>query len=127
VILLDTHTLIWLVREPRRLSQKAGQAIRNADGGLAISAMTLWEVAYLAASGRLNVHGPVDVFAQKMTSRVVIRPITLQIALLAAQLPDNYPKDPADKLIGATAMSEDLTLVTKDRAIRSCKLIRTVW
>lgn len=127
MILLDTHTLIWMVREPQRLSHNAREAIRHAESGLAISAMTVWEVAFLAASGRLSVHGTVEAFAEKIVGRVAVRPITLQIALLAAQLPDTYPKDPSDKLIGATAMSEGITLITKDRGIRACQLVRTLW
>src|SRR5271154_5808299 len=127
MILLDTHALIWLVREPEKLSRNASEAIRRAAGGLAISSTTLWEVAYLAASGRLGIHGTVEAFVERMTSRVAIRPVTMKVAVLATQFPDTYPKDPIDKLIGATALSEGMTLVTKDRDIRSCRLIKTVW
>jgi PIN domain nuclease of toxin-antitoxin system len=127
VILLDTHTLIWLVREPEKLSRNAREIIREAAGGLAISATTLWEVASLAAAGRLSIHGTVEAFVARMASRVAIRPITVRIAVLATQFPDSYPRDPIDKLIGATALSEGMTLVTKDREIRACKLIKTVW
>jgi PIN domain nuclease of toxin-antitoxin system len=127
VILLDTHALIWLVREPGKLSRNASDAIREAAGGLAISATTLWEVAFLAANGRLGIQGTVTAFVTRMTSRVAIRPITVQIAVLATQFPATYPRDPIDKLIGATAMAEGMTLVTKDREIRACKLIKTVW
>lgn len=127
MILLDTHTLIWLVREPDELSRKARETIREAAGGLAISAMTLWEVASLAAGGRLGIHGTIEAFVERMTSRVAIRPVTLQVAILATQFPSSYPKDPVGKLIGATALSEGMTLVTKDRGIRDCKMIKTVW
>jgi PIN domain nuclease of toxin-antitoxin system len=129
MILLDTHTLVWLRVEPARLSPTASEAIRAArqKDGLAISAITLWELAWLATHGRLQVTGTVDTFVGKIAAMVAIRPITAQIAVLANQLPSTYPSDPSDRLIGATAMSEGIPLVTKDRTIRNCKQIKTIW
>jgi PIN domain nuclease of toxin-antitoxin system len=62
-----------------------------------------------------------------MVEGVSVRPITPEIAALATQFPDDYPRDPADRLIGATARAEGLTLVTRDERIRRSPLIRTVW
>ena len=64
---------------------------------------------------------------ERIASRAAIRPITLKVAVLATQLPDTYPRDPCDRLIGATAMAEGMVLVTKDRNIRSCNQVKTVW
>ena len=58
---------------------------------------------------------------------VGVKPITLEIATLATQFPYDYPGDPVDRLIGATARSEGLTLITHDERIRNSPLIRTVW
>ena len=129
MILLDTHVLIWLANEPVKLSRKAREAIGATDqsGGLAISAITLWELAWLATHGRLNFTGTIDAFVEEMSSRTAIRPITPQIAVLANQLPATYPSDPSDRLIGATALAEGIALVTKDRTIRNYKQIKTVW
>jgi PIN domain nuclease of toxin-antitoxin system len=129
MILLDTHTLIWAARDPARLSKPAADALRTAgeSGGLAISAITLWELAWLATHGRLNFSGTVDDFVERLSSRTSIRPITPSIAVLASQLPATYSRDPSDRLIGATAMSEGIALVTKDRTIRNCKQIKTIW
>jgi PIN domain nuclease of toxin-antitoxin system len=129
MILLDTHALIWTVREPAKLSQPAADAIRAAgeSGGLAISAITLWELAWLATHGRFNFFGTVDDFVERLSSRTAIRPITPRIAVLASQLPATYSRDPSDRLIGATAMSEGIPLVTKDRTIRNCEQIKTIW
>jgi PIN domain nuclease of toxin-antitoxin system len=126
VILLDTHALIWLVNDPGKLSQKASQTIRD-GGGIAISAITLWEVAWLATNERLDISGTVEAFVERITSRAAIRPITVKVAVLATQLPDTYPGDPCDRLIGATAQAEGMVLVTKDRNIRSCQQIKTIW
>ncbi len=129
MILLDTHTLIWLARDPSKLSKAAAEAIRISvhSGGLAISAMTLWELAWLATHARLNLKESVDDFVEELSSRTSIRPITPRIAILANQLPATYPSDPSDRLIGATALAEGIPLVTKDRSIRNYKQIKTIW
>jgi PIN domain nuclease of toxin-antitoxin system len=111
------------------LSRRAREAIHSArqSCGLAISAITLWDVALLATHGRLECVGTVDDFVERISSRVAIRPITPKIAVLANQLPPTYSSDPSDRLIGATAMAEGIALVTKDRTIRDCKQIKTIW
>jgi PIN domain nuclease of toxin-antitoxin system len=129
VILLDTHVLIWLASEPAKLSRKAGDAIRRASQGtgIAISAITLWELAWLATHDRLEITGTVEAFVEKISSRTAIQPITVKVAVLANQLPADYSGDPCDRLIGATALSEGIALVTKDMRIRACKQIKTIW
>ena len=129
MILLDTHALIWLAFEPAKLSNAAREAIRESarTGGLGISAITLWEAAWLVTHRRVDFTGTADAFLEEISSRTAVFPISKQIALLANQLPATYPRDPSDRLIGATAMSEGIALVTKDRTIRSCKQIKTIW
>jgi PIN domain nuclease of toxin-antitoxin system len=129
VILLDTHVLVWLTAEPEKLSKQASSALRRAKraGGLAISAITLWELAWLVSHGRLQVTGTVEAYLDEVSSRVAIRPITTKVAALANQFPADYSSDPCDRLIGATALAEGMVLVTKDARIRDCKQLRTLW
>jgi len=129
MILLDTHALIWLAFEPAQLSNAAREAIGQSvrAGGLGISAITLWEAAWLLAHRRIDFIGTPEAFLEGISSRTAVFPITPQIAIRANQLPASYPGDPSDRLIGATAMSEGIPLVTKDRTIRSYKQIKTIW
>lgn len=129
MILLDTHVLIWANDDSKRLSRPATSAIRRArnDGGLAISAISLWEIATLFASGKIQGYGTVEASVRVLIEDVSVRPITPEIAALAAQFPDDYSRDPSDRIIGGTALSEGLTLVTRDEKIRRSPLLRTVW
>lgn len=127
--LLDTHVLIWLAVEPDKLSKAAGEAIHESarTGGLGISAITLWEAAWLVTHRRVDFTGTPDAFLEEISSRTAVFPITPQVAVLANQLPATYPNDPSDRLIGATALAEGIPLITKDRTIRNYKQIKTIW
>ena len=129
MIFLDTHVLIWMASDPKRLSKKAREGIREAreKTGVGIAAITLWELGWLAENGRIQVTGSVESFVRETAARVVVEPITPEIAAFAVQLPSSFPKDPADRLIAATAMVEGAPLVTADERIRQSKVVRTIW
>lgn len=129
MILLDTHVLIWLALEPQKLSKHAKEAIRSArrEGGLAIAGITLWELAWLAANHRIETSVTVESFVGECTSRTTVLPTTAAIAARAVSFPETFPKDPQDRLIGATALTEGIKLVTHDRLIRKSGLIPTIW
>ena len=129
MILLDTHALVWAVADQKRLSRSAVAAISEAqqEGGLAVSAITLWELASLIARGRIQAYGTVDASVRLLVEGVTVKAITPEIAALATQFPDEFSHDPADRLIGATARTEGMGLVTRDESIRRSPLIRTIW
>lgn len=129
MILLDTHVVAWAADDSKRLSRDAASVIRRArrGEGLAVSGITLWELAQLVADGRVQVFGSVETSVRALIEGITVLPITPEIAALATQFPDDYPRDPADRLIGATARAEGMTLVTRDERIRRSPLIRTVW
>ena len=131
MILLDTHVLAWLTADKDRLSRAAASAIRKArtSDGLAIADVTIWELAFLFARGVLRAHGTIENTVQNLVTRsgVHVKPITAEIAALATQFPETYPKDPIDRLIGATARAEGISLVTRDERIRSSPLLTTIW
>ncbi len=129
MILLDTHALLWMAGDDKRLSKRAHEAIREArqGGGIAVAAISLWEIAWLAHHQRIVVVGSVESFVRETVARVILRPVTPEIAALAVRLPGQFPKDPADRLIAATAMVEGIALVTADLRIRRSKAVETVW
>jgi PIN domain nuclease of toxin-antitoxin system len=130
MILLDTHVLVWAAEGSDHLSRTAASVIRRArrgGGGLAISAMSLWELAFLLTRGRIQMYGTVESSMRLLVEDVMVIPITPEIALLAAQFPDDFPGDPGDRLIGATARAEGMTLITRDENIRRSPLLKTVW
>ena len=129
MILLDTHALIWLAFEPAKLSKTASEVIRASTrtGGLGISAISLWEAAWLVTHRRVSFIGTAEAFLEEISSRTSVFHITPKIAVVANQFPTTYSNDPCDRLIGATALTEGFPLVTKDRTIRDCKQIKTIW
>jgi PIN domain nuclease of toxin-antitoxin system len=129
VILLDTHVLFWSGGQSQMLSKDAASAIRRArrNDGVAISAITIWELALLFARGKIQGSGTIEASIRGLMEGITVRPITPEIAALTTQFPDDYPRDPADRLIGATARAEGMTLVTRDEKIRRSPLLKTLW
>jgi PIN domain nuclease of toxin-antitoxin system len=129
LIILDTHILVWALAESKKLSRAAELAIRKSrrQDGVAVSSITLWEVASLVARGRIQGYGTVERSVERFIEGVTVKPITPEVVALATQFPDSYSHDPADRLIGATALAEGLTLVTRDENIRKSPLLKTIW
>jgi len=129
LILLDTHALVWAVTDSKKLSRSAASSLRRAraTGGIAISAITIWEIASLLARGRVRAFGTLEASIQMFLDGIAVRPVTPEICALGAQFPADYSHDPADRIIGGTARAEGLTLITHDEQIRKSPLIRTVW
>ncbi len=129
MLLLDTHVLIWAETDERKLSRAAFSALRRArlTDGLAISAITLIEIANLIQRGKILSSGSIEGTIARFSEDVAVLPITHEIAALTAQLPVDFPRDPADRIIAATARAEGLALVTADERIHRYPLVKTVW
>lgn len=130
MILLDTHVVVWLASGDARISPAAQAAIdeaRKDARGLAISDFTLFELSLLFRKKKFDLVITPEDFLWEVERRFVILPVTANIALQAFELPASYPNDPVDRIIGATALVENISLLTADRAIRKSRAVPTVW
>lgn len=127
-VLLDTHVVHWWSSEPQRVSKRARTALDAADE-LVVAAISWFELAWMARNERIVLSIPVRAWLDGLAGQVRTLGVTPAIADTAVALPSSFPRDPADRLIYATAVEHDLPLVTKDRAIRESGVpgIRTVW
>jgi PIN domain nuclease of toxin-antitoxin system len=130
MILVDTHVVLWLALEPARISKKARaviEATRHGDEALAISDMTLLEIAIIESKRRIKLNTSLETFLAEVEARFVVLPMTGQVCARAIGLPGDYPKDPADRVIGSTALVHGFPLITADEAILRSKLPQTIW
>ena len=121
MILLDTHVLVWSVEGHQRLGLAAGSRIeetRRTDR-VGVSAMTPWEIALLVEKGRLRLAMEVAAWMEKVLGAQGIDLLTVEpaIALDSVRLPGDFPADPADRLIVATARHWGVPLLTADQTI----------
>lgn len=116
-VLLDTHVLLWWQAESDRLSKRGREQITTA-GRVLVSPISCWEVAMLIDKQRVSLDRPTAVWVQDLfTSDVSPANLTPGVAVAAAELVD-FPGDPADRFIYATARSLDCPLISQDQAVR---------
>ena len=128
--LLDTHILIWWLNDSNRLSpaQQEVVASASAESPLLVSDISLWEVATLHSLGRIQLTIPLRVWLDKAVAPPLVRRrgISPAIAAELATLPDSFQRDPADRIIVATARIFGATLLTQDRRIVDAALVNTL-
>ncbi len=121
LLLVDTHTLIWMVEEAPRLGVQASEALNKAgwEDRIAISAITPWEIALLVSKGRLQLGADVMQWIREALSKPGVRlaPLEPEIAVASTRLPFEMHPDPADRILVATARHLGATLVTANGAL----------
>lgn len=129
MILLDTQVVVWLALQPDLLSGAAVKAIRAArnQDGVAISDKTLWELAMMVSKRRVDVQGPMIDFLRATEDEALVLPIDAAVAERSMTFGSNFPKDPADRIIAATALVHGLVLVTADEPIRKSREVPCIW
>lgn len=132
MIALDTHALIWFVSSPAKIPAKARRLLDGAVAAkepIAVSSICLWEVAMLVERKRLELAMPVSVWIKHVESVPWFSfvPVDNHIAVGAVHLDGFAHKDPADRIIVATALGLNATLVTADTRLRSYARIKTAW
>ncbi len=126
-MVLDTHAWIWLASDPHRLGSAARTAIGR-DRSRGVAAISCWEVAMLAARGRIELdRDPVTWMDDSLRAEdIELLPLTPAVAVASTQL-GAFQGDPADRLIVATALTHGAVLVTRDEGIRKLGLVKTLW
>jgi PIN domain nuclease of toxin-antitoxin system len=131
VIVLDTHALVWWVTGDAKLSRRAKAAIqrKQATGEIVVSCISAWEIAMLVQRGRLQLSMDVSSWFAMVAELdgVHFLPVDVEIATKSVELPATFHKDPADRMIVATARKLAVPLVTKDEKIRSYELVKSIW
>ncbi len=121
MILLDTHIWLWLLHEPNQLSSKAKAVIdlEEAQNGLLVSAISVWEIAVKSSIGKLSLPLPINEWYElaRTHSGIVIEPLAPVDAITSTQLPGNFHKDPADRILIAIARRYNIYFVTCDTNI----------
>ena len=120
-LLLDTHVLIWLAEGMDELPTPSRRSIDEAAaaGGLAVSPISFWEVAMLADRGRISLSSPIADWRQHVLEAPGMReePLVGDLFIEAVHLPGELHKDPADRLLVATARGRRWRLATRDQRL----------
>jgi PIN domain nuclease of toxin-antitoxin system len=132
VIVLDTHALLWWVEDDTaKLSARAKREIlsERAAGGIIVSSITAWEIALLVSKQRLALTIDIGVWLAKVArvDGLQFVPVDNDIAVAAVNLPGEIHRDPADRIIVATARHYNASLVSGDRQLRAYPHVNTVW
>ena len=129
-LLLDTHILVWWLSDRDRLSRRQRGAVETASetSPLLVSDITLWEVAMLHGLGRLRFSIPLREWLERAVAPPLVRRVGVSPAIAAelADLPETFHRDPADRILLATARLLGATLVTQDRRIVASGLAPTL-
>ncbi|MFN8626329.1 MAG: type II toxin-antitoxin system VapC family toxin [Candidatus Binatia bacterium] len=128
--LLDTHVLLWWFDGGDRLPRSHRRVIRRADAEhpLWMADITLWEIATLHTLQRIRLRLPLRDWLERATAPPLVtrQGISPAIAAEVAALPLAFPRDPADRIIMATARVLGATLLTSDTRMIDAKLVPTL-
>ena len=128
--LLDTHVLVGWLNDPNSLSDAQRRVVDAADAAspLLVADISLWEVATLHSLGRVRIRGSLRRWLEKAVAPplVKLQGITPAIAAEVAALPDTFHRDPADRILVATARVMDAVLLTRDQRIIKAGLVQTL-
>ncbi len=130
MIVLDTHAWWWTVSEPGQLSPKARQLIRKTPSEQrAIASISIWEFAMMVTRGRIKLSISPDEWLDYAINKtgITILYLNSKIALESCNLPGDFHKDPADRIIVAATRVSRSKLITKDQKIIEYPHVTTVW
>jgi len=131
IILLDTHVCIWWIQEFTNIPKNTKRIILNAQkrNNIYISSISIWEIAMLVKYGRLLITIPLSDWIKKLESAPFIKfiPIDNTIAEHSVNLPGEFHKDPADRIIVATSRILNIPVITSDQKILQYPHVKSIW
>ncbi len=131
MIVVDTHVIIWQALSDQKITSQARRAIQqaNADGEILASEISIWEIAMIIKKGRLKIDTDCLAFMDLLlcAHSYQFLGITPEIAHVSVNLPDEISRDPADRIICATAIVSDAVLITADKSLRASSTVKTIW
>jgi len=128
--LLDTHVLVHWLSGSSRLTEAQRRVVEGAseEEPLLLSDISLWEIARLASLGRIALDRPLRDWLEAAVAPPLVRRVSISPAVASgvAALPDTFHRDPADRIIVASARTTGATLLTQDRRIIDSGLVATL-
>ena len=126
-LLLDSHTLIWAVDDPAKLSPAALAALQDPDNELLLSAATVWEISIKVGLGKLTLNSTYRKWMDAAISSLGLRilPVTVEYADAQSSVTHHH-RDPFDRLLAAQAIVEKMPLVSSD-AIFDRYGVNRIW
>lgn len=130
MILLDTQSLVWWIGVPDKISARAKKAIKKeAKNKILVSAISIWETCLLVKKDKLDLSMEVESWIENIEKIPYFEfiPVDNEIASKSVMLPEPFHKDPADRIIVATARQYGATIITSDEKIRKYPHVQSVW
>jgi PIN domain nuclease of toxin-antitoxin system len=132
MIVIDTHVLVWWVSGIKSLSTTAEKAVKDtllSGSEVIVSSISAWEISMLIEKGRLVLSMDVASWLDEVSQIDGVRfvPVDNEIGIKSTVLPGEFHKDPADRMIVATARKLAVPLVTADEKIIDYEHVKTVW
>jgi len=127
-LLLDTHIFLWSMLEPERLSKNVAVELQKQENQLWFSPISSWEIMLLDKKGKIELDPHPASWLREAFKRVPVKEARINHEIAIQSCLINLPhQDPADRLLAATALIYDLTLVTADTRLigsKACKFLR---
>jgi PIN domain nuclease of toxin-antitoxin system len=129
LILLDTHALLWWALDPDQLSEAATKAVQAMeDGGGYASSISLWELGIKVQRGHLELPITIDELVRRLERGGVVELVPVDTTTWLRTLSLDWPhRDPADRMIVATALIKEVPVLTKDCTLHDFAGVECIW
>jgi PIN domain nuclease of toxin-antitoxin system len=129
--LLDTHSFLWAVFEPKKLSKSARDSITDPKNRVVVSSITFWEIALKSALGKLELVNclPDELPATAIQMGLELIDLEADVAANFYRLPKQFHKDPFDRMIIWLAIQKKFILISKDNQFNTYSKygLKTAW